>query len=1086
VNRLSESLANVCRNHLLNEKWLVAPSLRVGNQWLEAVARSGQAVLNVRVKTLDGLALELADPAIRREEVKLLDDLGAIVFVDRAFHRLRRGEQLKYLNGVESSTGMLRALVGTCNELRQAGVDLDGIPAGQFEVGTKGTDLRLLLEEYRRRLQNQQRIDGAGALRLAIRRLREGTPPAPEMLLLLPADTTARGLMRQLIDAFPADRRLLLEVDEPVMAAAGLGRASDNMDRLRWLLAPSGSPVPPGDGPDKSVQIFRAVGAINEVREVLRRCLEESIPLDQAELLHTDSAAYVPAIYETFVAQQVDRGITPGDDLPVTFAEGIPCRYARPGRALRAWIAWIRAGYPQAQFVAMLREGLIEIPGSRVGHRDMTRLADRFRSVGVGFGRERYLRKIREKLDRLLEEESAAGSTPELQNNEEDVATQSRTRGRSEGIQRDLETLSRVVGPVIEVSPALDAAPIDVIASARRFVEQWAQTVDALDESAKGRLLQEIIRLEEWLALDDEPVSLDVWEWLEHLPDEARVLGMAPRPGCLHVDHLSSGGHSQRKHTFIVGLDDSRFPRSGGQDPLLLDGERGRLSDALVTAPMRLKDEQRAFARLLARLRGSVTLSFSCQDLADGRELFPSSVLLAAFRLVTDQPEADLSGLNAWLMPPAAFAPERPEQCRDLTDWWLRALCRSKAAPDVLALLERHYPHLARGMRAERARAENAFTCYDGHVAEAGAALDPAKTDGPVVSTRQLETLGRCPLAYFFEYGLGITAPEGLELTPGQWLSSLDYGRLLHEVLSRFVRERILARQPIRGRADLPRVEKILDQVVHRYRDIYPPPGENAYLRQVGELRRAIHIFLVEEEHLRAELDNWPAYVEAALGTKADEEERDVDPEEEGDAAPGLIPEKAGTAIDTEEPVPVRLPDGTVLRARGRIDRIDRIGGPDSSTFAIWDYKTGSSTKYDPADPFRGGRRVQHVLYLAIVEERLKQTVSPQATVERFGFFFPSARASGERVQWGRAELSEGAAKLASLCKIARLGAFVPTNKHDDCEYCTFRGICGDVVSQAKASQRKLDEAGSELLQPFRSLRVAPEKESKPRGKGSK
>ena len=36
MNRLAEALARVCRENLLAEKWLIAPSLRVGYQWLDA------------------------------------------------------------------------------------------------------------------------------------------------------------------------------------------------------------------------------------------------------------------------------------------------------------------------------------------------------------------------------------------------------------------------------------------------------------------------------------------------------------------------------------------------------------------------------------------------------------------------------------------------------------------------------------------------------------------------------------------------------------------------------------------------------------------------------------------------------------------------------------------------------------------------------------------------------------------------------------------------------------------------------------------------------------------------------------------
>jgi hypothetical protein len=65
MNAFIAALANLCAARPLHEKRLVAPSRRVGNQWLDAAARAGQAVLNARVETLRSLAVDLA-PGARR------------------------------------------------------------------------------------------------------------------------------------------------------------------------------------------------------------------------------------------------------------------------------------------------------------------------------------------------------------------------------------------------------------------------------------------------------------------------------------------------------------------------------------------------------------------------------------------------------------------------------------------------------------------------------------------------------------------------------------------------------------------------------------------------------------------------------------------------------------------------------------------------------------------------------------------------------------------------------------------------------------------------------------------------------------
>jgi len=98
---------------------------------------------------------------------------------------------------------------------------------------------------------------------------------------------------------------------------------------------------------DGSVKLFRAVGEINEVREALRRCLSDKQPLDDVEVLHTDAATYVPLIYAT--ARRYFSEPDRPEGVPVTFAEGIPAILSRPGRAMVAWLHWMREDYPHSK-----------------------------------------------------------------------------------------------------------------------------------------------------------------------------------------------------------------------------------------------------------------------------------------------------------------------------------------------------------------------------------------------------------------------------------------------------------------------------------------------------------------------------------------------------------------------------------------------------------------------------------------------------------------------------------------------------------------------------------------------------------------
>ena len=62
---------------------------------------------------------------------------------------------------------------------------------------------------------------------------------------------------------------------------------------MRLAVDPPGVPA--------GVRFACAVGEGNEVRAVLRSCLERGVPLDEVEVLHTDPA-YTQAFVEAFAA----------------------------------------------------------------------------------------------------------------------------------------------------------------------------------------------------------------------------------------------------------------------------------------------------------------------------------------------------------------------------------------------------------------------------------------------------------------------------------------------------------------------------------------------------------------------------------------------------------------------------------------------------------------------------------------------------------------------------------------------------------------------------------------------------------------
>ena len=392
-----------------------------------------------------------------------------------------------------------------------------------------------------------------------------------------------------------------------------------------------------------------AIGELNEVQIVFQQAFE-SLPdssLDQIEILHTDYSTYVSLLHEQ-IMEQLKSTFNDIDDLPITFGEGLACIYSRPGRALRSWLRWIRSEFSQASMVKIIREGLISFDSDQdevaIG---FSGLAHRFRKLPIGFGRDRYS---------VILSDAVASAKQNIEVRAAKVE-ESDHKPLSQGYDFGLggfEKLHNVLDAIIAVSPEPNQPAIELLEAAAKFLNQFARSVNKFDNYAKAKLIDDIRTMQ--IAIAESPEQeLDVWDWLENLPVDSRILAKGPRPGCIHVDHVAKGGHSGRTKTFILGLDDSRFPYRGGQDPLLLDFERQSISENLETSGTRNVRSREDFRELLSRLNGTVTFTFATQSLSADREQYPSSALLELYRDISEKPSASMDDFLAYVGTPQSF-----------------------------------------------------------------------------------------------------------------------------------------------------------------------------------------------------------------------------------------------------------------------------------------------------------------------------------------------------------------------------------------------------------------------------------------------
>lgn len=1011
------TLADVCDRYLLQTKWLIAPSHRVGHQWTEKLVRNQHSAVNLRPTTLLRLALEVVGGELTAGGLTLANRSVGTLFVSSHWDQLNPDG---YLGQLDQSAELSASVLDSLLAIRLAGCDIQQIEQASWESREKAADIQQLLASYERFLVSQRLVDEADVLSLAARRLHdEPTSLSPESLILIPERMRVKGLESRFFEALPAARRI--EIEHP----AGRESLADLTTDISLLGRIGSSSEGLEAGGDGSVQIFRAVGEINEVREILRRTLSENRSLDNTEILHTDTDTYVPLILATAMRYSSEDVCPVG--VPVTFAEGIPTTVSRPGRALVGWLRWIREGYPQRLLVEMIAEGLLD-PGGNDDH-SFGYLARVFRRVAIGLGANEYLRRIDQQIDSVRSGE--AQGTKEVAESDQRKLTA-------------LQALRKLVHKLLALSEDVVSGNAETeLQAAEKFVNSLARRINEIDRYSTDALLEQIADQRTWLERLDFP--FDAAGWLTSLPSVTRVMGSGPLPGHMHVSHVDSGGHTGRSQTFLIGLDDRRFPGAAMQDPVLLDRERFRLSPELTTSASHLEDRIERLADTLSRLTGTVTLSWSCQDLGDDREMFPASVVLSAFRLVSGQSEADLGALNTATSPPASFAPETAGKALDETERWLWRLSDERIqGTDQVVCVESFFPHLSSGSSARMYRVTE-FGSFSGYVPQAGRDLNPFAADGPVMSASALETAGRCPLAFFFRNGLKLYPPDELEIDPDRWIDAAQFGSLLHEVFRRFMEEVSSGGLRPKFDRDQNRLAEILQEAVQQWRREVPPPNENAFRRQCGQLIQTARIFLEEEEQFCQ--TSQPRFFEVALGLK---------------------PDGPGTLLDDEQPALINLPSGRTIRARGQVDRVDETGG---HRYSVWDYKTGSGYGYDRNDPFRQGRRVQSVLYLQMIEAAILARLDNRAVVERFGYFFPGVRAHGLRVEWDSGTLARGLSVLEGICRSIETGAFPATDDPDDCRYCDYRSICGNVDLVTGCSKSLLDQDSVATLNDFRGLR---------------
>ncbi len=1018
----------------LRRRVLVVRTMGGGREILAQLARRGCSWAGFELATPLGLAERIVEGNGADAALERVDEFGEQRLIERALDDVLArdaGRRFSRLADLVGKVGFRNAVRHSAKAVRLAGLSgRDG--ARQAGGSDKVEFVAAVLGRFEDLLQEGGLSDQAWVLARAAEVLERQAQARPAVYLL--PGHSGIGLEGRFLRALMTRGAHLLRAEEIVGLSpprrrrelwAGAERPVGEGGQRRGLRLWANSSGRPSPSPGSwlyevrerggegcsDIEVFRAASVYDELRGVLRRAVARGARWDEIEIVTPSPDVYGSALHA--IAEPLG--------IPVTFAAGLPVQRTRPGRVVAAYFRWIEDQFAEPVIRALVEAGDLRAPGAG---RDIwpRRLAEALRRLRIGYRRDRYAPVIARALADVDRMKPGRYESPERFEERKRQWTLERT------------ALKNLLIPVIKATPPTDGSsvsPAQVAAGVQSLLKRTARGTEA-DKSAQKEIEHRLDRIRTEL---NRPTAFDsavavVRGFLNIAVAPADAEGQAPRtsaPGHVHLSSLDKGGLSGRPHTFLVGMDSGSFPGPAFEDPLLPDEDRKRMDrgDKRMDRGDRrtghgeiglaedITPERRfLFAELFARLRGRISVSYSCWDPSQARELAPAAEILQVLRLKRGKPDLSFKDLNDCLGPPESRLPRGSEDAGgamlDRDDVWMSAISdgggRLRRASHVVG---RAYSGLGNGMAAADALKKPAPSVHAGIL---GTAVRPfsfqdvftrANGSPRPLSAGALGHLGACPRRFLFRTILGAYPPDDPEFDPNGWLNALQRGSILHRVYEQTLRT---ARDSDIDPEDCEFMDLALERVrweCERALVEIPCPSQAVQQWETEAMCADVRVFV---EMIRDEPPDWRE-LEWPFGGKD-----------------GMEIELGGRSV----------------LIRGAVDRVDDCG----AGLRLVDYKTGKATKmWDRRSGlYDGGRRLQHVVYAAAANACLGRLV------ERMEYQFPTRRGKNEVRAYGAADLAQGGELIAAMLEGVEAGWFPATeDPRRDCRFCDYQDVCGVV-----------------------------------------
>lgn len=1074
AERLARARQFITELSPISEVAIVGDSQASADDFVRSFAFSRQATVGLHRFSIVQFALQIGRAEMTRRGLAPLTAAGVVALAVRCIFEVRKRCGFKFFGPVEDKPGFASALAGTIRELRASGVG----PKGLSGLGDRGEDLSALLAEYCDQLQAGKLADIIDVYAIASEQVKAPFATLGRTPLLLLDVQIGSLAEREFIRALKSESAAILatipEGDERSIAAyrqiaddysSGPAMATTSLDRVQhYVFGPTPESPHSEDG---RVQFFSAPGEGRECVEIARRiqaAARSGIQFDQIGVALRSPQTYAPMLEGALERAGIDA----------YFARGVR-RPDPSGRALIALLLCAEEGLSANRFAEYLSLG--QIPSFEADGK-----APRARELWVPAN------------DDLLsvewaptEELTATEPVPESAEEEDPLVSGSlrspwkweellieaavlggrdRWERRLKGLDKEIERKITAIKLDEPDSPKIlnlerqrtnlghlrhFALPILGVLNQYPQHALWGEWLAHL-QSLAAMVLR---RPEHILAVLAElhpiasvgPVSLT--EVREALSDRLTQLSVEPprsRYGRVFIGTCDQFRGRTFRWVFVPGLAERIFPQKLREDPVLLDGDRGRINKA--DPPLKTITDRAAEERLQLRIVAGAAVeklffSYPRVEVGLARPRVPSFYALDIRRTTlgrlpnVEQFEigaARNSGAElAWL------APESPNDAIDDIEFDLSTLRPLLTAdPNKVRGAARYLlelsPELGRSLRSRWARwHQKKWTAADGLcdvTDQTKAQLAQYRLTAQGYSPTSLQAFATCPYKFLLS-AIHKLAPRE-ESLPLQMLDPLTRGHMYHAVLAQFFRVAVAKKMLPISTSNVAKACALMDALLQdtaaEYHEQYAPAIERVWRDEVELLRSDLRAWLTQASERQ---DGYVAeLIEFAFGLPFDQEKD-----------PNSTPHEA------------MLPDGFLLR--GVVDLSEQSEG---GAIRLTDHKTGKN-RTEPGMVIGHGEVLQPVLY-SLAVEALRKTLVKEA---RLSFCTAAGGYSERTVVMDKLSRESAIRVLRTIDASIRDGFFPPAPKEDGCSWCEFTPICGPY--EEIRTKRKSHESLEQLVQ---------------------